>query len=117
MPKESAGGCTIAARDRIAQVRAALGRFELVCSGNLAERMMKCGKPNCSCATDPSARHGPYYEWARMRAGKTARRYVTAQQAEILRQAIDNYHEVEKLLRSWEVDSERIIDADYPRES
>jgi hypothetical protein len=52
-----------------------------------------------------------------MRAGKPTRRYVTARQAEFLRQAIDNSHEVRKLLRSWEVDSERIIDTDYPPES
>ena len=47
-----------------------VGRF-------LSQRMMKCGKPNCRCANDPAARHGPYYEWGRMRAGKLVHRYVT----------------------------------------
>jgi len=102
-----------AARRRIEQIRAALGRIDLLCSGTLSERMMKCGKPNCGCATDPAARHGPYYEWRHMCGSKVAQRYVSPQQAQILRQAIDNYRLVKKLLRSWEEDTERLIDADY----
>ena len=114
MAKKFAAHRAEAARQRIAQVRATLGRIELVCSGTLSERMMKCGKPNCRCATDPSARHGPYYEWGRMRGGKIVHRYLTPQQAQVLRQAIDNYRQVKKLLRSWEEDTERLIDADHP---
>ncbi|MFT4101014.1 MAG: hypothetical protein QM674_08260 [Burkholderiaceae bacterium] len=105
-----------AARERIAKLRKALGEIELLCSGSLSERMMKCGKPTCRCATDPSARHGPYYEWGRMRAGKLAHRYVTAEQALELRKAIDNHRLVKKLLRDWEVDSELLIDAEQPTE-
>ena len=117
MSKKPLADRAAAARSRLAQLRHALGRFDLLCSGNLSQRMMKCGKASCRCATDPSARHGPYYEWARMRAGKPTHRYVSARQAEILREAIDNYRQVKKLLRSWEEDSERIIDADYPPQS
>jgi len=65
-----------AARQRIAKLRARLGEIELLCSGSLSERMMKCGKPNCRCATDPRL--------------------------------------VKKLLRAWEADSERLIDAAHP---
>lgn len=75
---------------------------------------MKCGKPNCGCATDASARHGPYYEWQRMRQGKSTHRYVTAEQAVVLRAAIENHRRVKKLLRAWEADSERLIDAEHP---
>jgi len=100
------------ARGHIEHIRQALTQYELLSSGTLSERMMKCGKPNCRCASDPAARHGPYYEWGRMRAGKLVRRYVTEQQAQILRQAIDNYRQVKALLRQWEEDTERLIDAD-----
>jgi hypothetical protein len=31
----------------------------LICSGTLLERTRTCGKPNCRCATDLQARHGP----------------------------------------------------------
>lgn len=102
------------ARQRIEKLRARLGQIELLCSGSLGERMMKCGKPNCACATDPAARHGPYYEWGRMRAGKLEHRYVSAQQAKVLREAIENYRRVRTLLRAWEQDTERLIDAERP---
>ncbi|HEY6353764.1 MAG TPA: DUF6788 family protein [Burkholderiaceae bacterium] len=95
-------------------MRDSLGEFELLCSGTLSQRMMKCGKPNCGCATDPAARHGPYYQWVRMRAGKPAARYVSEQQAQILSQAIDNYRQVKKMLRDWEENTERLIDAVQP---
>jgi hypothetical protein len=102
------------ARERIQGIRAAVAGFELLCSGTLSQRMMKCGKPTCGCASDPAARHGPYYEWAHMRAGKPTRRYVSAQQAQVLRQAIDNYKRVKKLLREWEDNTERLIDGVQP---
>lgn len=102
------------AHAHIERIRSTLGQFELLCSGTLAQRMMKCGKPNCRCASDPAARHGPYYEWGRMRAGKLVHRYVTEQQAQILRQAIDNYRQVKALLRQWEENTERLIDAKQP---
>ena len=102
------------ARERIQAIRASLAGFELLCSGTLSKRMMKCGKPTCRCATDPDARHGPYFEWAHMRAGKPTHRYVTAQQAPVLRQAIANYRVVKKLLEEWEVNTERLIDAEQP---
>ena len=102
------------ARERIQGIRDSLGEFELLCSGTLSERMMKCGKPNCRCATDPSARHGPYFEWSHMNVGKPTRRYVSPQQAQLLRQAIADYRSLQKLLREWEENSERIIDAVQP---
>lgn len=102
------------ARERIQSIRTAVAEHELLCSGTLSERMMKCGKPQCRCATDPDARHGPYFEWIHMRAGKPTHRYVTAQQALILRQAIANYRRIKKLLRDWEDNTERLIDAQIP---
>ncbi len=117
MPGKLSPKQTDAARTRIARLRETIGTLELLCSGSLSERMMKCGKPTCGCATDPLARHGPYYEWGRMRAGKLTHRYVTPEQAKALRQAIENHRLVKKLLRAWEVDSERIIDAENPKEA
>ena len=113
MPRKPTTQRTDAARQRIEKLRTTLSDIELLCSGTLSERMMKCGKPNCRCATDPSARHGPYFEWGRMRAGKIAHRYVTPEQAKVLRHAIDNYRLVKKLLRAWEADSEQLIDAEH----
>jgi hypothetical protein len=102
---------TTRARARIAQIRQELAAIELLCSGTLLKRMKTCGSPNCRCAHDPRARHGPYYEWGHMHAGKLVHRRVSAAQAEVLRQAIANYRRLKKLLRRWETETERLIDA------
>ena len=47
-------------------------------------------------------------------ADSDTHRYVSEQQAQVLRQAIDNYRLVKKLLRDWEENTERLIDAEQP---
>jgi hypothetical protein len=79
------------AHKRIAAIREALGAMELLCSGTLLKRMKVCGKPGCRCASDPAARHGPYYEWGHMHEGRLVHRVVSPQQAEVLRGAIANH--------------------------
>jgi hypothetical protein len=41
---------------------------------SLANHCTSCGKPGCRCASDPAARHGPYYEWSHMLKGKLVHR-------------------------------------------
>ena len=50
---------------RIARIQRQVARMDLICSGTLLKRTKVCGKPNCRCARDPDAEHGPYYEWKR----------------------------------------------------
>jgi hypothetical protein len=100
------------ARQRIAHIREALNRIEYLCSGTLLERTKLCGRPGCACASDPAARHGPYFEWGHMRAGKLVHRQVSAKHAAALRSAIANFRMVKRLLRDWEVETERLIDAE-----
>ena len=103
------------ARARIEHIRRALGGIDYLCSGTLLKRTKLCGKPGCRCATDPSARHGPYYEWGHMRAGKLVHRSVTAEQAALLEQAIANYRKARQLMQAWEDETEKLIDAEAPR--
>ena len=105
------------ARERITRIHAALTVADYLCSGTLLKRMKVCGKSGCRCAQDPAARHGPYYEWGHMRGGKLVHRSVTAEQAVILRRALANYRKVKQLLRTWEKETERLIDAEAPRDS
>ena len=103
------------ARERISRFRDTLAKIDYLCSGTLLETLMKCGMPNCRCRQDPAARHGPYYRWGHMKAGRLVQRYVSPEQAVVLRQAIANYRRVKKLLRAWEVETERLIDAEASR--
>jgi hypothetical protein len=47
-----------------------------------------------------------------MRGGKLVSRMVSAEQAELLRLAIANYRQARKLMRAWEKETERLIDAE-----
>jgi hypothetical protein len=60
--------------------------------GSLSERTIKCSKPGCACAQDPKARHGPYYSLTHAVGGKTRSRYLTAKEADLVRQQIDAGH-------------------------
>ncbi len=103
------------ARARIARIRKALGEIDHLSSGTLLKRMKTCGKSGCRCATDPTARHGPYYEWGHMRGGKLVHRVVSPEQAALLAGAIANYRQAKKLMQAWQAQTERLIDAQAPR--
>lgn len=102
-------------RQRIQAIRQALAQIGYLCSGTLLARMNTCGKPNCRCAQDPAARHRPYYQWGHMKAGKLIHRLVSPEQAELLQVATANYRKMKKLMRTWETQTELIIDAEFPR--
>ena len=115
MPKRTAQGHAAAARARIVKIREQLVAIDSLCSGTLLKRMKTCGSPGCRCATDPEARHGPYYEWGHMKAGKLLHRLVSPAQAQAFGVAITNYRKAKKLLRAGEAETERLINAEHPR--
>jgi hypothetical protein len=101
-----------AALKRIAQIRDRIRTLERVCSGSLLRRTKVCGKPECRCARDRTARHGPYYEWGRMKDGRLVHRMVSPAQAALLREAIANYRMLRRLLRTWEAETLKLIEAE-----
>jgi len=117
MTKPNPQRLTAQAHERIRQIHQAVAELETLCTGTLFKSLMKCGKPTCRCHQDPAARHGPYYQWGHMKAGKLVRRYVSPAQAVLLRQAITNYRTLKKLIRAWEAQTERLIDAQAPTKS
>ena len=71
--------------------------------GSLSERTIKCSKPDCACADDPEARHGPYFSLTRAVQGKTRSRFLTPEQAALARQQIEAGREFKtKLEAYWE---------------
>jgi hypothetical protein len=89
-------------RARSSAIRKELTALDYVVSGTLHHRTKVCGKPTCRCANDPAARHGPYYEWGRMRAGKLVQSTVTPAQARLLERGITNHQRAKALLAEWE---------------
>ncbi len=102
-------------RERIANIRNAINAVDYLCTGTLLRRTKLCGSPTCPCASDPAARHGPYYEWGHMKGGRLVHRMISPKQAAALRRAIANYRKVKALLRNWEAETERLIDLEHPR--
>jgi len=98
-----------ALRRQTQEIRQAIDAITLVCSGTLSTRTKVCGKKTCRCATDPEARHGPYYEWTRRVEGRYRHNVVSPRQAELLERAIANHKEIQRLLRLWEAETAAAI--------
>ena len=101
---------SIKSREKIAAIQRAISGMEYLSSGTLLKRMKTCGNPRCHCASDPAARHGPYYEWSYLKSGKLRHRTLTPEQADIMRLAIANQRKAKKLLRAWEAQTLHLID-------
>jgi len=98
------------ARARIAALRAELARLDdELCTGTLLRRMKVCGRPECRCARDPAARHGPYYEWGRLEDGRLVHTQVSPEEAQRIDRAIANYRTLKRLLARWTRESVRAI--------
>ena len=94
---------------RTESIRRQIAALHLVAQGTISKRTKVCGRPNCRCAQDPEARHGPYYEWTRRENGRYAHTVISAEQAEKLGVAIDNNRRVLALLRRWSTETARAL--------
>lgn len=74
---------------QVRQLAAGLAEAKPMRRGSLSERTVKCSKPGCACAHDPKSRHGPYFSLTHAVGGKTHSRFLTAEQADLVRQQID----------------------------
>jgi hypothetical protein len=77
---------------QVRQLATELANAKPMRRGYLSDRTVKCSKPGCACAQDPKARHGPYYSLTRAVGGKTHSRYLSAEEADLVRQQIDTGH-------------------------
>jgi hypothetical protein len=94
---------------RIESIRQQIAAMGLVAQGTVSKRTKVCGRPNCRCAQDPEARHGPYYEWTRREKGRYVHTVISAEKAEVLAAAIDNHRRVLALLARWSTETARTL--------
>lgn len=80
--------------------------------GSLGERHLKCGKPNCACATREEARHGPYFSLTRVVGGRTQSRRLSAAQAERVREQLAAGQEFRRQVEAYWEASESWADAE-----
>ncbi len=112
MPKRDASARLRAARSAIGALKARILAIDGVARGSLVRRTKVCGKPGCRCAADPAERHGPYFEWGHLAAGRRASAVVSPEFAARLAAAIESRRRLDRLLRQWEALTLRAIDAE-----
>jgi len=86
----------------IARELAQIARTAAVLPGSIGERRTRCGQPSCACQTDPSRRHGPYWQWTRKVANKTVGRYMAKEEAAECQGWIANDRRLRELLARLE---------------
>jgi len=77
-------------RKRFEKHREKLGKIDFILTGSISKRFMRCGTKGCRCHTDPTALHGPYYEWTRKVKGKTVSVRLKEEEALVLMDWIKN---------------------------
>lgn len=94
---------------RFLELKRGLEQLESFCKGTVLKRMMKCGKANCACASDPAKRHGPYYELTGKTNGKTVNVKLLPEAAPLYKAASMRYRNLKTLLNRLEKLSQSIL--------
>ena len=94
---------------RFLERKRGLEQLEYFCKGTVLKRMMKCGKANCACASDPAKRHGPYYELTYKTNGKTVNVKLSPEEAPLYKAASLRYRKLKTLLNRLEKLSQSIL--------
>ena len=83
---------------RYRQLAEQLAGIGLISSGTITRRYTHCATPGCRCRADPPQPHGPYYQWTTKVNGKTVTRRLTANEAKLYQQWIDNDRKMRRLI-------------------
>jgi hypothetical protein len=94
---------------RFLELRRDLAQIEYFCKGTVLKRMMKCGKAQCACASDPTKRHGPYFELTYKANGKTVNVKLSPQATPLYRAAAQQYRRLKTLLKRLDTLSKTIL--------
>ena len=102
---------TRALRARRDELKTALGDVGDLRPGSLVERYRRCGKPNCHCAAEDAAGHGPSWSLTREVDGKTVTNVIPAQAVERTRDQIAEYKRFRRLSKELVDASEQLCEA------
>ena len=106
-PAQQADAETIAA-----EITARLAGLAFALPGTIADRLTRCGHPDCRCRADPPRLHGPYRQWTRKKNGKTATKILTDDQPADYAPWFDNHRRIRELLAELEALGLAIAEAD-----
>ena len=83
----------------LARLTATLADIGFIWQGTIQWRRLKCGKQNCACQTNPDARHGPYAYWTTKKEQKTVSKILTAEEASLYEEWIENRRQLDKIVK------------------
>jgi hypothetical protein len=86
--------------------KAKLAEVGFICEGSLSQIRTCCRNPNCRCS-DPDRRHGPYWQLTWKEAGKTVSRRLSADEARLYREWINNRRKLESVIVEMQAVSRR----------
>lgn len=98
-------------RQRRDELRAGLAQVGDMRPGSLVERYRRCGKPNCHCAQEGEAGHGPSFSLTHGVEGKTVTKVIPAHAVETTRRQIEEYRRFRALGQKLVEANERLCDA------
>ena len=87
-----------ALEDRHRRLAAQLAEIGFLSRGSVVASYTTCGKDACRCRTDPTLRHGPYWQWTRAVQGRTVSQRLSAGQAALYRQWIANGRSLDRIV-------------------
>lgn len=94
---------------RFQELKRGLDQLEYFCKGTVLKRMTKCGKAYCACASDPTQRHGPYFELTYKVDGKTVNVRLSPEAAPLYQAASLQFRKLKLLLVRLEKLSQAIL--------
>ena len=94
-------------RDRLKGDLAQVGDLR---PGSLVERYRRCGKPNCHCAEEGAAGHGPSWSLTREVDGKTVTNVIPASAVEQTRRQVAEHKRFRALTKELVETSEQLCD-------
>jgi hypothetical protein len=93
------------------QIKAELAEIGDLRPGSLVDRYRKCGKPNCHCAGQDSAGHGPSWSLTRGVHGKTVTKIIPVSAVAQTKEQIAECRRFRQLTRELVEISEQLCDA------
>ena len=94
---------------RFQELKRGLDQLEYFCKGTVLKRMTKCGKAYCACRSDPTKRHGPYFELTYKVEGKTVNVRLSPEAAPLYRAASAQFRKLKTTIRRLEKISQVVL--------
>jgi len=76
-----------------------LSEIGFIWHGNLQRRRLPCSNTKCACKTNPKSKHGPYPYWTTKINQKTVTKLLTAEEADLYEEWIQNRRKLQSILR------------------